>query len=919
MISFFQALALDKKISAARKNLREFSRISLDEKTIRLAKKLGSNLGLQNASKNSRAAKTHSRFEEISKAIKLHNEKVAALSEEFRAIDFPDDYVDADEAKNILHLKKALIEKIKLEFPATRALPSVDENAASVHNEKFVDAHLQDKIFDDVNGKSLDDEQRRAVLCSPKSSLAVAGAGAGKTLTICGKVKWLLRTGRAREDEILLLSYSKASASDLARKVSPISQNLKVKTFHSFGLEVLNSAAGKKLAVESQFESYLQKFFDDEISNDQNALEKIFEYFSFYLHSSALAEKKYASAGERFEDLKSRNFTTMKDALRLSENPERHETLKREYVKSVEELVIANFLFANSIRYEYERAYEIDTATPEKRQYTPDFYLGDYKIYIEHYGVDKSGRAPQYSAEEEKKYIEGMAWKRKTHSANGTVCVETFSYEFQDGTIFDNLKARLESRGVVFRPMGAKEISDTLHRVYGGKEFASFFNLTSTFLNLYKARFPDEKNFAELKNARFKNRREKIRACVFLDICESVYKFYMKDLRAQGKIDFDDMILRATDALDKTENFKYKYAIVDEFQDISRSRTRFLQKIIEHGGAKLFAVGDDWQAIYRFAGCDINVFLNFEKIFPDAKINFITATHRNSAELQAIAEPFITANPEQYVKKIKSQKHQENPARIIFHDNDRAKGFIRALREISKIKDSAEVLALARNRFDFDSLAGEKILMRDSEIFCADFPKMKIFANTVHGSKGLESDFVILISAENSRNGFPNKMEDDPLLDLVLDSKSEFEFAEERRLFYVALTRTRSVVFILCDKNRPSVFVKEIEGGCVALGADEGGAQSKSESGGRESNARRKNFCPWCKSGALVLKKPKAGGEFYACENFPYCRYIIMRSVLESAPEKRCPECGDFLVRRSGRYGAFYGCHAYPRCRYIFK
>ena len=180
-----------------------------------------------------------------------------------------------------------------------------------------------------------------------------------------------------------------------------------------------------------------------------------------------------------------------------------------------------------------------------------------------------------------------------------------------------------------------------------------------TFISLYKAQIKDDTGFDALKAQLNNSRYDTSRARLFLDVCKSIYNYYIQNLRDADKIDFDDMILQSIDLLDSTPNFKYKYIIVDEFQDISQSRTKFLQKLIEHGNSKLFAVGDDWQAIYRFAGCDINVFLEFENIFAGAKLNYITSTHRNSAELQQIVEPFITANPSQYKKHIKSTKHQE--------------------------------------------------------------------------------------------------------------------------------------------------------------------------------------------------------------------------------------------------------------------
>lgn len=825
------------------------------------------------------------------------------LSNYWKAIrDLPDKFIDKETAGMVLAPARKILSELSAD--GFHQMPKLDSSIIERHNDEFIIRHLNDKIFNDVDGRSLDNDQRRAVLCESKSNLTIAGAGSGKTLTICGKVKYLLEKGLANSEEILLMSYSKASAEDLDKRVSKVCEGLKVETFHALGLDILRKVNGKKKAIEEQFKAYITKYFDDVIPKNPAAANKIFEYFSFYLQADNLGNKQYSTQGEIFEDLKQSDYRTLKNRLgQLSVDEDRLETLKNEYVKSYEELVIANYLFVNGIRYEYERVYEKETSTPEKRQYTPDFYLPDYSIYLEHYGINRKGRAPQYTAEAEKEYIAGIEWKRRTHSTYGTKCIETYSYEFKEGTIFENLKSRLEKNGVKFKPLNQTEINNALHNIYAGQEFTSLFNLITTFIALYKSQYKDADGFNKLKSQSLGSQYENDRANRFLSICEDIYAFYIENLRGEDKIDFDDMILQAIDALDHTDAYRYKYIIVDEFQDISQSRTQFLKKLIAHGNSKLFVVGDDWQAIYRFAGCDLNVFLQFEQYFNDAKINYITSTHRNSAELQAIVEPFIKANPEQYPKSIKSSKHQEHPVRIIYHDSKKAAAFTEALQDIVKIDPRAEVLVLGRNRRDADCLISKDIQIVDYEtIEHSDFPGLEITYKTVHGSKGLESDYVILISGEDSKNGFPNKMEDDILLNLVLGKNSNYEFAEERRLFYVALTRTKSIVYILSDKNKPSVFVKEIECRCNVMNPEL--KQQESEA----------NLCPYCKSGQLVIRKGGMG-RFYGCSNFPYCNYSIndMNAVKHNS---RCPDCGDFLVKREGPYGKFLGCHNYPRCTY---
>lgn len=872
--------------------------------------------GIENSSALKALARDFCDFEAAYDEILAQFDFLKAAGDAEREIRSCDRYIDSGGQARL---------RAKIELPLAEArrygnrfykVPDFDGSVFAECNEAFIARHLRDAFFDDIDAKSLDDDQRRAVLCDARSNLTIAGAGSGKTLTICAKVKWILRRALAAPDEILLLSYSRASADDLAQKISAIfggGEEIKVKTFHALGLEILAKADGKRRAVSDQLTEFVTQFLHREIFADRECARLLLDFVCLY-PPKKISGKKYESQGDLLSDARTQDFVTLKDRLAsLTADPYRRRTLKNEFVKSREELVIANFLFTNGIAYEYERAYERDVATEGRRQYTPDFYLPDYGIYIEHFGIDRDGNTPQYSDAAAAEYKSGIEWKRRTHAEFGTVCIETYSYEFDEGTIFENLTARLSEHGVALRPVSDRTIDDALRTIISGKDFSSLLKLTVSFLSLYKAQFPDEAGFSALARSEFPSRGDKKRAEHFLAIAERIYAAYVAFLRGQDKIDFDDMILKAGAALDGalrlTDGFRYKYIIVDEFQDISQSRLKFLQKLLARSDAKLFAVGDDWQAIYRFTGCDVSIFLNFERLFPGSVVNKISATHRNSAELLKIAEPFVTKNPEQFRKNVRSDLHEAEPVKIIFHDHDRAGAFISALGEIGRKNARADVLVLGRNRRDADDLQTKTVLVRNYEsIQAADFPQMRISYKTVHQSKGLEAEFVILISGEDSATGFPNKTEDDPILELVLGRKSPFRFAEERRLFYVALTRTKREALILSDKNRPSEFVKEIEAGAKVIRLFE-------ESGDAAPNSGP--LCPWCKSGKLVLRRAAQNlrpREFYGCGNYPYCRYTAPAEAVELG--RRCKVCGDFLTVRSGRYGKFYGCLAYPKCTY---
>ncbi len=433
----------------------------------------------------------------------------------------------------------------------------------------------------------------------------------------------------------------------------------------------------------------------------------------------------------------------------------------------------------------------------------------------------------------------------------------------------------------------------------------------------YLKYYTDAQIFYSIKPSRDLNcSYDKKRASYFLDIVKDIYIYYKNYLTDEGKIDFDDMILQSMEELDNTNHFSYKYVIVDEFQDISLTRMKFLNKIIEHGQAKLFAVGDDWQAIYRFSGCDLNIFLDFSNYFEDSAIAQITTTHRNSQELQDIAGPFIKKNPGQFNKTINSVRHLEHPVQIMYYSDRKFNAFLDVLKIIAKKDKNANVLILGRNNRDFEDIELDNRIYIDYKssnetstfVKCTFYPDMKIRYSTVHGSKGLEEDHVILISADDDKTGFPNKMEDDELLDLVLSKKDSYKYAEERRLWYVALTRTKNYTYIIANINRPSEFVEEIEDQCLIL-----------NSHNFENENEEEILCPVCKSGKLFLREnPIDGSKFFGCSNYPYCTYKINEKDL-TKNSKRCPKCGDFMVLRSGKYGQFYSCHNYPRCDYREK
>lgn len=292
-----------------------------------------------------------------------------------------------------------------------------------------------------------------------------------------------------------------------------------------------------------------------------------------------------------------------------------------------------------------------------------------------------------------------------------------------------------------------------------------------------------------------------------IKLIKKIYIEYSSYLEQKELIDFDDMINMAYELVDaKSFITKYKYILVDEYQDTSLIKFNLLKKILQLSNSKLVAVGDDWQSIYRFTGCELKIFLDFKKLFSYSEVLSINNTYRNSQELIDIASSFIVKNPYQLKKNINSKKSLINPVEIVLYNNF-DKAIIYCLETIIEKYPKKEILILGRNNNDINFF-NKKIFKITNNII--NYKNYKIKYMTAHKSKGLESDNVIVINLLNKINGFPSKIINHEILSLVSKEKEDYIFDEERRLFYVALTRTKNKVYLLAPTNNYSLFVKEI-------------------------------------------------------------------------------------------------------------
>ncbi|MCI5733465.1 MAG: UvrD-helicase domain-containing protein [Tenericutes bacterium] len=325
--------------------------------------------------------------------------------------------------------------------------------------------------------------------------------------------------------------------------------------------------------------------------------------------------------------------------------------------------------------------------------------------------------------------------------------------------------------------------NDKLFGLYEMERF-DMYNLVKTFINLFKSNnYSLDKFYTFINKANTKDK-------MLLKEIMKCYICYESYLNKEGLMDFNDMINIAINKLDKV-NLKYKHIIIDEYQDTSLTKFLLIKKIISINKSNLFAVGDDFQSIYRFTGSNIKIITRFKKYFPFSKIIKLKYTYRNSKELVFIAGKFIMKNKSQIRKKMKSKIRENNPVKIIYYDD-----LTSSINKVIEKEEIDDLFVLSRNNKDLENINIKGI----------KYKKM-----SVHKSKGLQAKYVFLINVNSNKNGFPNKIEDHKILKYVNNYKEHFKYDEERRLFYVALTRCTKKIYLFVPSNRESIFIKEIK------------------------------------------------------------------------------------------------------------
>ena len=758
---------------------------------------------------------------------------------------------------NIPLLRSLKIEKQTLDiFHSLVGTPESRQTAIERHNENFISAEMNryKELFDQC-GHGLTLAQRRAVVINEDNNLIQAGAGSGKSETIVARTRYLIALGLCEPEEILLVAFNKKAAIELSERLERAGViGPTVATMHALGNSMIQKALPRSRVIDETVQGGNARFVQialESLSSIDSAFQKALLEFNLFWRYPVSAPHAFSSMEEYARHVKAGNL----------------ETITGQRVRSREEVMVANFLTSMNLRYVYEAPYQSKTDFRPDFRYQPDFFLPDHDIYIEHFAFDRQGRAPEFMGGQ--KYVERAYEKRELHLKGGTALLESHSWRLYEKDPFARLAAALEAVGI---PTQAASPQDLLDLVSRRQELSasSLAKFVTQFNGLQKnARL----SYDELVK-RARAHTQSSRCLKFLDIQRPLLEKYQSVLANEGLMDFDDMILKATQLVKEEGNsHQFKQILVDEFQDASRGRAEFLNALRSQvQGSKLFCVGDDWQSIYRFAGSDVTCMTRFDGLFGPTKTTVLDRTFRFGDVIGNVSAEFVTRNPNQSRKTIQASPAAARFPIVVIYEGNRQDGVLRALKRIieSAAMDGATVYVLARyNRFVGD----EK--MRAYRRVVGN--RLRIEGSSIHKAKGLEADFVIIDQVVTGADGFPSEKEDDPLLELVLGDEDPFPMAEERRLFYVALTRARQQVFIVTSEETESPFVKEI----IELASPD----VVIDGAVREQRV----ICPACESGFLVGKLRRAdSGLFFTCSNGPVCDYI----------EDACPGCRKGVRRR---------------------
>ncbi|MGQ4876574.1 MAG: UvrD-helicase domain-containing protein, partial [Promethearchaeia archaeon] len=529
------------------------------------------------------------------------------------------------------------------------------------YNQRFIERRLNEyqSFFE---GKKynikypLDIDQRIAIIKDDKHNLIIAGAGSGKTSVIISRIAYLLeRRDKVNKEKILALAFTNVAAREMRERLKKIYNiDIEISTFHALGRKIIKMETKQHPKLVSGVSEIIKEIFNN-LLNDKRFLKLFLDYLSYHTEEE-IEEESFEDKELYYKYMRNKKYTTLNNI----------------EVKSISEKDIANFLFIHGIKFRYEPLVEwADHDEDFDKEYHPDFYLPEYDIYIEHWGLNRDFEVPEWFTLTSKEYCQKREWKLAQFEKHQKLLIETWEYERIEGNLISNLKSKLKkiNSNIAFKPLSLEELIQRVSDFKNKKN--DIITLIDSFIRIAKSNFLMEDDIEHrLKYRKYSNKQK-----AFGKIAILVYKKYQNYLKKEKKIDFNDMINLAVELIERNpEKYRniYEHILIDEFQDISYQRMKLIKCFVnDKSKTKLFCVGDDWQSIYQFTGSDVNYFINFEQYFSEPEKTFLKRNYRSARNIVNISNHIMSQKRNQIKKKIYSYAKIDSKKILYFQINQK--------------------------------------------------------------------------------------------------------------------------------------------------------------------------------------------------------------------------------------------------------
>lgn len=662
---------------------------------------------------------------------------------------------------------------------------------------------------------NLNDKQREAVVCEEKRLLVLAGAGSGKTKTLLQKLIFLIEEKNVNPSSILAITFAKNAANEMIDRLIISAETTKkyeeilvdkklriedknfqrykhkkkhkwidgltVRTFHSFCYSILRNYGVNEF--DNKF-----KIIGDEKSDEENefskyaAPETVFEVFHKLLIEQC-EDTEYLILLKRYilDYIIDKIHLDNRHQSNLNKYGKFFTTLDGTKVRSKSEQYIADWFYRHSIKYEYEPLLNI-----KDFDFHPDFFVPEANLYLEH--VSTKG----YDTRDKEEQFE----KGKL------LLVKTYESMTKDSALFNHtLDSVIKNR---LSPNYQESVSLSYIEEFNGyhEDVKDFLAQIIRITDMVKVENIDINVVAE--NAE-KDQHERIRN--FYELAIPIFVKYKEYCINKSYLDFNDLISTATSLFqhhnDIANHFKnkYEYILVDEFQDVNNLQVELIKLLLTER-TQLFCVGDDWQSIYGFRGSNVSYIIEFEKHFKQSKVITLNLNYRSTQSIVGASNEVISHNKFKVEKDIQASKKSEH--KIVVYSGSSEEENIQFCSE--KVKELLN-----------EGLSNEDImfLYRRTKMFWTYSVRFKkeglmVQAKTIHAAKGLEAKVVFIVGLTEGYGGFPDIWLADRIFQIIKKANHDLLLEEERRLFYVAITRAKDKLFLITEKGNESSFIKEI-------------------------------------------------------------------------------------------------------------